>query len=775
MARKPLTLPLVLAVFLSLVSVYLLTFSGEFHSIDEVSLFAVTENLVKHGTFETNQMRWSAGWKPAQNRVGVDGDYYSKKGIGQSLAAAPLYWLGLRLPSVGLVQIVMLTNVLITALTGALLVIVLLELGFGTAEGTVVALAYGLGTMAWPYAKTFFSAPLTTLSILAAFYWLVSMGRKSLPELRALLAGLALGIAVSTRLSNLVLIPGFFAYLVVAARRGPGTTRRVRRLAISFALSVTAILLFVAAYNAVRFGTPWDAGYTPAESFSAFLPRSLAGFLLSPGRSLFVYSPILLLALAGLPFFWRQHRPETLLIGWITATYLLVYGSWFMWWGGWGWGPRFLVPLVPFLILPLAWVAGNFVRWPRPAQAAALLVTLISVGVQVPGVAVDFNQYLANLLAQGVGAEETIFNLRYWPVWGHLALLRERVLDTAWFGWAAGDPFLHASVVVPLLLVTGLATIAGYVAFHHPDRPVWSLTATGIGLLILGAATCRGLAGFQALPGQQADTDQENLIAHVQERAQPGDVLLLELVPYYDYFDRALSFMNDYRATPSYEGIVRSADSPPGEQEALFRQIAAGHSRLWLMTEGTALADPASTTERWYNTHAFMISNRWFGDALRLTLYSLPLEGQQPLVTREIDGPIGTEAIYLARTRLFVAEGERPTNPLRLRPGDTLQLELVWQVAATPPADLKVSVQLLDWRGQLFLQEDRVPVGGFRPATTWQPGEEIVDRFGLPLPDDLARGRYALVTSVYRADNGQRLLTAEGADHLLITEVVSNP
>ena len=42
----------------------------------------------------------------------------------------------------------------------------------------------------------------------------------------------------------------------------------------------------------------------------------------------------------------------------ITAITLAQSSFWWIWWGGWGWGPRFLVPLLPFLILPLGVLLG---------------------------------------------------------------------------------------------------------------------------------------------------------------------------------------------------------------------------------------------------------------------------------------------------------------------------------------------------------------------------------------------------------------------------------
>ena len=43
----------------------------------------------------------------------------------------------------------------------------------------------------------------------------------------------------------------------------------------------------------------------------------------------------------------------------LTALYFVVYAKWYMWHGGYSWGPRFLVPVIPFVSL----VAGAGWDW----------------------------------------------------------------------------------------------------------------------------------------------------------------------------------------------------------------------------------------------------------------------------------------------------------------------------------------------------------------------------------------------------------------------------
>ena len=104
---------LALSVGLFLFAVYLFSYRGGFHSVDEVSMFAVTESLVKFGRLNTDQIawtQWTTSQREAQGFFGVDGHVYSKKGLALSLAMAPLYALGLVTPGLGMLQVTSLLN-----------------------------------------------------------------------------------------------------------------------------------------------------------------------------------------------------------------------------------------------------------------------------------------------------------------------------------------------------------------------------------------------------------------------------------------------------------------------------------------------------------------------------------------------------------------------------------------------------------------------------------------------------------------------------------------
>jgi hypothetical protein len=87
---------------------------------------------------------------------------------------------------------------------------------------------------------------------------------------------------------------------------------------------------------------------------------------------LFFTSPVLLLGLIAVFVMGhnRERRPEALLFGSVFFAYLLMNSAFNNWHAGWTFGPRYLIPAIPFIALPLARV---FARIPRLAVGFALL------------------------------------------------------------------------------------------------------------------------------------------------------------------------------------------------------------------------------------------------------------------------------------------------------------------------------------------------------------------------------------------------------------------
>ena len=420
------------AVGVGLLFFYLLTFPGSIspHSSDGRAMYLVTRALVDRRDVaiqpsEAGETYVTPGWRqvpipatacptePAVIGIGErpGGPFYSKYGIGQSFAAIPLYVLGLQVARLAPAAVhdetaTLVTSTytsIVTALTAALLCVLALRLGW--TRGTALALAtlYGVATPAWPYTTSFFSEPTLALCLLGAVTAVLWTDEVESP-IAVLVAGCCLGAAVLTHAADSAFyVPLFALYLAARSRRD-----RVAGSLVALAIPILAALVVTAWYDYARFGSIFTTGYGivgdvhdlhPPHTLQAFW-EGVYGPLLSPGKGLFLYAPILLLLPWALVRFWRSSNAAAWLVAGILAVAVLVHANTLIvWLGGWAWGPRFMVPVIPVLILPLGSLldgAGGALR------RLAWLLGGLGVVIQIPAVLLEKGAYIS-YLSQGQG------------------------------------------------------------------------------------------------------------------------------------------------------------------------------------------------------------------------------------------------------------------------------------------------------------------------------------------------------------------------------------
>lgn len=615
--------PLAIALFLFLLSIYLLTFSGSLHSSDGQAMFSVSESLVRRGAYDINQIRWMG---LQQGTFGPDGNLYCRKGLGTSLVALPLAWLGLLVPAWGMIQTTMLLNVVITALTGTLVFVYVRRLGYRPATACGTALVFGLGTIAWPYAKYFFSEPLTGICLLAAAYFTLQPG---LPQgersswLRFVLAGFCLGLAIATRFANAALVPIYAILLAAHLLRTPGVTRwsgigskpsllvtATWRGLLAFAVPLAMWGAVLAGYNYVRFGDPLTTGYLAEESFSAPWITGILGLIVSPGKGLLVFCPVLVAVLPSLPSFVRRHRLHATLIALVAVWYVLLYGKWFMWHGGFAWGPRFLVPIIPLLCVVLAPLLE---RLEGGIRAAFWALFAVSAAIQVVGLSVHFIHYQEALLQTGLPLFDpvTFFHPRYSQILGTLPFLRPENLDFAWVHTVPSFAIDWIALATSLLLL-GLCTWV----FSLVVRPSGAARPHRIYVFVLlplliagGTALC--LARYK----NDGHSDYVQMLGYLHAASRPSDAIIQNSPP------ETAIMQNHYKGRlPSY-GLFEGQQPLPEDTLALLDTMAHRHPRIWLIPDD--LPPHASSLDLWFTQQGWAAEHHSFGSE-RLTLYIRP-------------------------------------------------------------------------------------------------------------------------------------------------------
>jgi hypothetical protein len=269
-------------------------------------------------------------------------------------------------------------NPAVAALGAALLFWIVLRLSRSIRWGLLMAAAYSVASIAWPYAKIGMDTTLM-LAMIGSFAAALA-ARESEWSRPWWLAGFCAGAAVAAKPYAL---PAVLAILVVLMpiRQAGGR----RRLAV--VLPFAAWLVAVAWFNYSRLGNALKTGDASFEATLA-APLNVLGFLFSPGKSVFLYSPLVLIGALGLPAFWRAHRrvalAALLAFGLLMATCALA-----PFWSDETWGPRYLVPVAWLGLLPIPWFATS-----RARRRGLALVAVLAVGVQLVGVVVRYDQIL---------------------------------------------------------------------------------------------------------------------------------------------------------------------------------------------------------------------------------------------------------------------------------------------------------------------------------------------------------------------------------------------
>ncbi len=779
--------------------VYTLTSAGKFHIVDEVSLFSVTEALAQRGTVDTNGIAWTQ-WVNSPGEVlgafGPDGQVYSKKGPAPAFLAVPWYLflrtIGQLDIGIGLVQGTLLWNGVITALTAALLWLTALRLGYSDRVGLLLALLFGLCTIAWPYANHFFGEPLSALSLLLCFYAIRTF--RASGQLRWMwLAGVAAGLVIATVVAHTLLVAvlglywlTFFFYAPTGndqqpARRPQLLTRAVGAgVAFGVPIIVTGLLLLW--YNQVRFGNPFDTGYhfDSGEGFTSPMGAGLWGLLLSPYRGIFWHTPLLI---ASLFFFWsflRRHVVEGVVIFGLSFVLISLYSRWWMWWGGFAWGPRFLVPLTPFLVLLLAegiariearlaeLETPSFLSIGRAVGGMGLLLalsTLLSLGVQLLAVTVNYVNYeiqLRNIfdtdwldpLRYGPPAQG-LADWHYSPVLGQWQLLTENFVDNNDLSW-----IFATGAVNWLTLLIGLAAVVtlGLLLFNTmTDEQETAPSILMFGVVPLIVLTVMGVTLGQSANDPHYGTAGEGyraVLAEICNEAKPTDAIVT-VAPF--AYQIPMNWMGSLcTVTPPLFGYgVESAEQP--QTVAALTTLLETRERIWLVTGGLPANDPENSIEQWLVDSAYEADDRWFGD-YRLVRYATPVR-LRSATTNQL-------AVPLSRTQFPEVTLLTASAPEAATSTAIVPVAIEYQLDQPIDADLHWFVQLLSTDGYAVALVDTAPANGYTSFRDLPVGTTQVEHVALQLPVNLVAGRYRLIAGLYdpsRAE-GQRLRLPNGRD-----------
>jgi len=387
-------------VFVGFLCLYLLTASRTAPFGDGAPMWEAARGLVRRGSFAISQP-----W-PVNAPAGRGGLYYPVAALLACLVHVPgalLQSLLERLGGATAAAAVPFTSQLAPLVLGALLPALSFRmfqrLGYDRRQVAVMTLLLGTGTSVMVYAHRPYSEIVQAVCFVLFFDALLRA--EGQPDRRALVRlGIAAGLLINSKNVYFACFPGACLLLAVRWRGQRGLLPRA--LGWAGAGFVPGLLAFLA-YNYARWGSPFASGYGGAVTAGFWRENVLVGLwgqFLSPGKSVFLYSPPLLLALFGVRRFALRRPITAAAVALTTGPIVLIYARYIFWSGDWAWGPRYLVFALPVFVLPIAeWLTPAQSRSPvapgrrRAGRTAFALVGVGGLAVQLLGTAFDWSDF----------------------------------------------------------------------------------------------------------------------------------------------------------------------------------------------------------------------------------------------------------------------------------------------------------------------------------------------------------------------------------------------
>lgn len=790
-----------LSIFLLLVtlmaSFYMLTFRGRIESGDTLRAMDALTSQSRFGDWLTDESVWFKYFFRVRERDDLPLTPYDVEEKMNLWLAMPLLKLAETIPRLGNIHTVWLFNIIITSLNVGLLYLIVRALHYDDKVAVAVAISAGIATNMWAYSQTFFREPLVSFFILFALFGLqIGHQRGWLWWMTGVVWALGMLIlAFLTKFSAFMIVPALvvfaFPHLKILNHQ------RVRQFSIGL-LTIQVIALFI-----LMLYQPLTDGLTPLiERFNDspdLIGYVLRVYILSPGASLWGTSPVLLMALIGCVMLFRQKQHRLVWMVWLaflgyTVGHALVTGT--DWFGGQSWPPRFLVPIVPVLMIATAPVMERMFQKKRFLAILWLILLGYGVWIQFSGVSLMWYQYENSLPSESGGLTE------WEPGLTQLEYFRWVILPQRWsdlgldFLWTRTDE-VGWGIQFSILTIASIAILL-WIVSHNKSR----LRFFAPILILLWSVLV--ITNFRAVYARDPVVQSHKPALHdaldyVTQQAEPDDILIL---PNNSYERFILNHLD--KASPRPIILQPELAEPASERQPAL--VVSDNPNTWLPLSSLRVVHHIASHRDgfWYlaNTSPFMTwSFRPFerymalyyyplqeielahpDETVRLLEYSTQNPAPNPFSTLFPD--YNSDLRYGENIQLV---GFHIPNGVQYEAGQAVELSLLWQADAPVEFDYTVAWFVADAEtGQVLVQgQDSMPQAGFEPTSQWQANVPVWDNRALRLPDDLSVGEYVIWMLMYRYNpetntierlpvTGQNVINGENIGILPITLLVNS-
>lgn len=481
---------------------------------------------------------------------------------------------------------------------------------------------------------------------------------------------------------------------------------------------MAALLLVVSSLTFVR--TTQDGGRGNGLLWLAYTASSALGLLTS-----YLYAPVLIAQGCHLLL---TRRPMRALAPWaLSWTAAVVLASPWYWW-----------------LAPVPHTLDLLVHSPWPGEdPGSPLATAVAAAQQLAGghLAAAVAWLLVGWWAYRGSRRDspTVYLLLAMLLQMGAALLAVR-------SWLNGPlPMRYTLLVLPFFVLLMASAL----------RRVWARSQLlgAVGLAAIAGSNLSSIADYIQVPPFAYVWGAPDMVRELDSRTGDRDgvvFLSLEQAGYYAMLSPHPRAWQVVVVGQRYlEGNVEA------EASRTLAEMAARHHHLWLVMTGEEAAAASSRTVRhMFSQACYPLQELRMGD-----------HHFREYLCEEASGPPqAVGAVFGGRAQLVQAR-----SALDHTPRGVLLVTLTWRALAPVDKDYTVFVHMVDSGGRLVAQHDGPPAEGARPTSGWLPGEEIMDRHVIWLPEGLPPGPYRLLVGLYQGDT--RLPVDGGGTYVQVGEL----
>jgi hypothetical protein len=394
---------LILLVFTFFLLINLVSTGAHFDWNDGVSTFVVTESMVLrnsvmlHSDVPSVKELYGKTYTQ-QNSSSIPVPFYAQRSLLLSAIAVPFYYAAIAFSVSPILLVAFFVNSLIIALTSLVIFCFSLDLCASRRIAFILSLIFNVCSFVWPYNTSLYPQPLQALCIIASTFFIYKSLHSSSSFICSYtiaknknnkgntnnkkgiyfagLGGLLLGLSVFAHPSSIIVIPGFIAYSILSMGQ------RNKKSLSSFLITLSIVLFFISIVNYLRFGSFTEFGYFWYGSLYVHSGwEGLLGLWISPGFGIIFYFPIVVLLPIALKYMYKENRWLFFLIVYIIVVNWLFVGTLsydepISWSGAFAWGPRYLIPVLPFIAIALGTL---FVHLKKDSKRIRLLLLKLPI------------------------------------------------------------------------------------------------------------------------------------------------------------------------------------------------------------------------------------------------------------------------------------------------------------------------------------------------------------------------------------------------------------